>query len=358
MGAHVARAVVVALVLALTVACGGQVQRSTPASSLGESCPTSGPLPSDGCWRAVLPLGSGGFPAAPGSQDRPRWAPGLFPLTLKPQLAFSDTLWMTGQTRAYSSPDGLTWTQYEKTNWGERIYEATVYFKGRLWTYGGMAYQSRTFLNDIWSSSDGVTWKNLGTAAWSRRGGHTVVVYHDRLWLFGGANHIADDRSTDGYLNDVWVSDDGVSWTQVTRAASWSPRDKAGVVVFKDQLYLLGGQTTADVWRSSNGRDWSRLLVEADWQPRHDAARVVLGDTLWVFGGWPDRSTNAVNDVWYSRDGLNWQRQTDHAPWAPRAPTTTVVFRHKIWMYSGKHTGFDDNWGGDLWQMTAPTGKS
>jgi hypothetical protein len=36
-----------------------------------------------------------------------------------------------------------------------------------------------------------------------------------------------------------------------------------------------------------------------------------------------------------------------------------VVFQDRIWIYSGKHTGFDDNWGGDLWQMitgTAPSG--
>jgi RimJ/RimL family protein N-acetyltransferase len=49
---------------------------------------------------------------------------------------------------------------------------------------------------------------------------------------------------------------------------------------------------------------------------------------------------------------MNWSRQTDHAPWAPRSPIA-VVFHDKIWIYSGKHTGFDDNWGGDVWQMTA-----
>jgi hypothetical protein len=33
----------------------------------------------------------------------------------------------------------------------------------------------------------------------------------------------------------------------------------------------------------------------------------------------------------------------------------SVVFHDKIWIYSGKHTGFDDNWGGDLWQMITGT---
>jgi hypothetical protein len=351
MPVRLTQAVVVALVAVLTLSCSGQVRASGPQPSPDNSCPTPGAARSDGCWQAILPVGSGGYPADPGSENTPLWEPGRFPLTLTPHIAYDEALWMTAQTRAYSSPDGLTWTEHLKTDWGERIYDSVVYFKGRLWMYGGLDYPARTFLNDIWSSSDGVTWSRLGAAGWTPRGNQTVVVYRDRLWLFGGADHIAEDRSTDGFLNDVWVSDDGVSWTLVTRAAPWSPRDKAGVVVFNDELYLLGGQGLADVWRSSNGRDWTRLLAEADWSPRHDFARVVYDGRMWVFGGWTDRSTNALNDVWYSPDGTSWSRQTDHAPWGPRSPVA-LVFQDKIWIYSGKHTGADDNWGGDLWQMT------
>ena len=345
------RAVVVALVAVLAVGCGAQVTASSPQGSPDHTCPSTGAPPAEGCWHSVLPPGSGGFPAAPGSQNSPLWESGRFPLTLTPHIAYGDALWMTARTRAYSSPDGLTWIEHTKADWGERIYESIVYFKGRLWMFGGLDYQARAFKNDIWSSSDGVTWSTLGNAAWPVRGSHTVVVYRDRLWLFGGANHIADDRSTDGFLNDVWVSDDGISWTLVTPASPWSPRDKPGVVVFNDELYLLGGQGTADVWRSSNGRDWTQLVANADWSPRHDFARVAYSGRLWVFGGWTDRSTNALNDVWYSDDGVDWSRQTDHAPWAPRSPIA-VVFHNKIWIYSGKHTGFDDNWSGDVWQMT------
>jgi hypothetical protein len=75
----------------------------------------------------ILPLGSGGFPAIPGSQNEPLWEPGRFPLTLAPHIAYDDALWMVSQTRAYSSPDGLTWTEHAKTDWGERIYESIIY---------------------------------------------------------------------------------------------------------------------------------------------------------------------------------------------------------------------------------------
>jgi Kelch motif len=362
---RIARRSLLASVTAFAFACSDHAATSTPEAPVptvsipvqtfsGARCATPGTTAPPGCWQEILPLGSGGFPAAPGSDDRPVWEPGRFPLTLPPGLAFNDELWMTAQTLTYSSPDGLTWNQHDKTDWGERIYHSIVYFKGKLWMYGGLDYQARTFLNDVWASSDGTTWEHVGTAAWPARGGQTMVVYQDKLWLFGGADHAAPDRSTDGFLNDVWLSDDGITWTEVTDAAPWSARDRAGVLVFNGELYLVGGQGRADVWRSSNGKDWIQLTAEADWKPRHDDARAVFDGKIWVFGGWTGTSTNALNDVWYSTDGTTWERQAEHAPWAPRAPIS-IVFLDRIWIYSGKHTGSDDSWGGDLWQMTAAT---
>lgn len=38
--------------------------------------------------------------------------------------------------------------------------------------------------------------------------------------------------------------------------------------------------------------------------------------------------------------------------WSLSGSFEAVVFHNKIWIYSGKHTGFDDNWSGDVWQMT------
>jgi hypothetical protein len=326
--------------------------RETTTPAQARACAAPGVSAERGCWQQVLPLGSGGFPPAPGSQDSPTWEPGRFPLTLTPHVAFGGQMWMVARLHAYSSPDGLVWTQHDKTDWGERIYQSIVYFRDRLWMYGGMDYESGTFLHDVWSSTDGSTWAQVGTAAWPARGSQTMLVFHDRLWLFGGADHARTDRGTDRFLNDVWVSDDGLEWRQVTAAAPWTERDVPGVVVFGDELYLIGGQGHADVWKTSDGVDWTQLTGQAEWMPRNGYGRAVFGGAMWVLGGWVDQPTNALNDAWYSTDGITWNRQAEHAPWAPRSPVV-IVYADKLWIYSGKHTGGSDNWGGDLWQMSA-----
>jgi N-acetylneuraminic acid mutarotase len=291
------------------------------------------------------------LPAEPGSNDQPKWSPGKFPLTLVPVPAFNGDLWMISQTHAFSSPDGLAWTQQDKANWGERISQSYAFFQDRLWMFGGLDYASKQPLNDIWSSSDGVQWQQVGVADWPPRKGAAVVVLRGQLWLFGGTSEVDAQFNAVRTLNDVWRSDDGVHWTQVTAAAPWTGRDGPAVLVHADALYLVGGQGEADVWRSADGVTWTQLSSGAPWGGgRKGYGSEAFGGKLWVFGGFVGASTNCLNDVWSSVDGASWTRQTEHAPWGPRSPRS-VVFRDRLWIFSGKHTGGDDNWGGDIWVM-------
>jgi hypothetical protein len=269
---------------------------------------------------------------------------------------------MVGQTSSFSSRDGLNWIAHRKDDWGERIGSATAFFAGQLWMLGGLSYGSRTPLRDVWRSADGAHWERAGEAAWPAREGQTVVPFHGKLWLLGGAVHVAEaDRSPDQFVNDVWVSDDGAQWRQVTAAAPWPAMDYPRVVVFRDALYLLGGQGHAAVWRSPDGEQWTELAARAAWGDRYDHGAAVFDDRLWIYGGEPaPRSARhpgvpipAYNDVWYSADGISWTRQTERAPWSPRTGMTSVVFAEQLWIFSGKHTGACDNWGGDIWTMQA-----
>jgi hypothetical protein len=322
------------------------------ARNSAASCADSNDQLAARCWVSAMPIGSGGWPASPNSQNAPVWAPGKFPLGLAPKVAFKGELWAIGQNLAYESADGVTWTERPKTDWGERIYQQMVFFKGKLWMFGGLDYEGRTFQNDVWSSADGTTWTREGNAEWSSRGSQAMVVFKDRLWLFGGATQVDAGRSPIAFLNDAWVSDDGVRWSPVAQSAPWSARGAGeGVVVLNNALYLMGGAGQADVWRSDDGLGWAKVTDEAPWGPRSDFGRAVVDGKLWVFGGWSGNIRNALNDVWFSTDGASWQRQSEHAPWTPRIPIA-VAFKDRIWIYSGARVGSAKSWSGDAWVMS------
>lgn len=88
---------------------------------------------------------------------------------------------------------------------------------------------------------DGITWQAVNRSApWGPRGAHVAVAHDGALWVLGGAS--MQDESDPGVRlhrgafefregrrlwlgghNDVWRSEDGVSWRLVGRAP-WTPR--------------------------------------------------------------------------------------------------------------------------------------
>jgi hypothetical protein len=196
-------------------------------------------------WTQVAGFGNGSF--------QEEWRDGTFPMGVKPIIAFDSMLWMTGQKSSWYSPDGLQWYRQDKADWIERISQENIYFKNKLWMFGGMKLPS-DFQNDIWNSGDGTNWQQAGNAAWSPRKGQSIVVYKNKLWLFGGADKVYADKSPSSFLNDVWSSDDGINWTQEIAAADWSPRDYCRIVIFNDSLWMIGAQGHADIWNSADGK--------------------------------------------------------------------------------------------------------
>lgn len=295
-------------------------------------------------WTQVAPPGSG--------THQHEWKPGTYPSAIAPVHAFNDELWMIGQKKAWSSEDGIKWQDYDKHDWGERISMAQVFFKDKLWVTGGMDYATNTFLNEVWSSADGKAWtRTLDHAQWSPRKGHSLVVFKDMLWLFGGEVSVDKDRAPNAYVNDIWSSVDGIHWNSVSGNAPWQMRGNPRVAVFKNALWLVGGQGHSDIWRSEDGRNWKQMKSDVPWKGRYDYGVIVYDNLLWVFGGRAGNPRNAHHDVWFSIDGLDWRLQTEAAPWTARAGNNSVVFKDKLWLYGGKHTGHKDSFSGDIWVM-------
>ena len=85
-----------------------------------------------------------------------------------------------------------------------------------MYLLGGID-NSTTYMNDVWSSSDGKTWTQItDNATWPRRYGHLATGYNKKIWVMGGNNG--------GTLKDVWYSSNGNAsrWTQAnTSETMW-----------------------------------------------------------------------------------------------------------------------------------------
>lgn len=170
-------------------------------------------------------------------------------------------------------------------------------FKGKMWLLGGWNPDDKVHFpnicnSEVWSSSDGETWKlELLRAPWDGRHCAGYAVFKDRLWIVGGDGN-------QGYIQrDVWSSADGIHWDQVCDNVPWAPRCVHYTVVHRGKIWVMGGQTIppfspdlecfyGDVWCSGNGKDWTKIHDNAPWAPRGlIGGSAVFQDKIWVMGG-------------------------------------------------------------------------
>lgn len=99
-----------------------------------------------------------------------------------------------------------------------------------------------------------------GSASFSRRLSSEAVSFNDKIWVTGGRGSSPYKNDLIIYLNDIWSSPDGVSWTEELTIAPWTARYNHQTVVFNDKMWLFGGQTGStaatrvnDIWSSDDG---------------------------------------------------------------------------------------------------------
>ncbi|MDF1763199.1 MAG: hypothetical protein P1U57_07310, partial [Oleibacter sp.] len=289
-------------------------------------------------------------------------------------------LWIVGGTSGAvasndvrSSSDGVRWKLItDNAAFSARFDHQVVVFpdpndenKNKLWLIGGNTAEG--FKNDIWSSTDGITWTEVNASSeFPVRSGHQVVVFPDpdtgaeKLWLIGGGNDSVP------YLNDVWSSFDGITWTEVNASADFPARTFHQVVAFTDandgnnlKLWLLGGTNGSslnDVWKSSNGSIWEPVQSNTIFSERFAHQVVVYPnpdtglDNLWLIGG--DTSNGLINDVWSTADGALWNEETDSADFSARYGHQLVIFPDpssgddQLWVIGGADSSSQN----DVWK--------
>ncbi len=280
-------------------------------------------------------------------------------------FVYRDHLWILGgwftpqdpnPVDVWKSPDGKKWTcVQEHAPWVQSDLPVSLAFDDRMWIMGGRKLPGTECSNKVWSSTDGVAWTLEGQAGWRPRVSPCFAVFKDRMWVFGGTESFYD-HSEAMVKNDVWSSADGKGWKLETPNAGWSKRAHSQAVVFKDKLWIMGGGlwnpqhvATNDVWCSEDGVHWTQVTPAAPWAPRLWFGAVAYRDHLWVFAGWSKEHGN-FGDVWCSADGVAWTEVKSDVIWKARHEIAPYVFQDKIWLAGGHAEPLSN----EVWSLEIP----
>jgi hypothetical protein len=242
-------------------------------------------------------------------------------------------------------------------DWEGRHTAGYVVFKDRMWIVGGDVNQGH-YHDDVWNSSDGKQWTlvNKGKPVpWRPRALHHTLVFEKKIWVMGGQTIPQIAKEKEAFHRDVWTTSDGVKWEQVKpKEPYWSARGMiGGSAVFKGRIWILGGGTYDtpkvktrsfynDVWSSEDGVTWTRHAEKAPWEPRQYHEVAVFDGRLWVLEGYNTKGNR--NDVWYSADGVNWY-EVPRTPWKARHAASVFVHDKALWVVAG------NNMESDAWKL-------
>ncbi|MDD2715829.1 MAG: kelch repeat-containing protein, partial [Candidatus Wallbacteria bacterium] len=188
-----------------------------------------------------------------------------------------------------------------------RFGAAMTVFNGKCWLIGGSDNTSE--LNDVWCSDNGLTW-NVSEECIPGNGrfGHTLTSWNNSLWLICGI-------SGQNYLTDVLRSSDGNTWITETEAAPFGPRFGHSSYALNGKLWVVcgsdGTSLHSDIWSTSNGSDWTLEVQSSLFGARYGQCVVSDGNKAYLIGGCD--GTNLLDDVWSTDDGINWTLLTQTA---------------------------------------------
>ena len=299
----------------------------------------------------------------------------------------------------YSSVDGADFTEVTSTifqDYGIAVGSATVKHGDKQLLLGGFSYADyfgggtgdSYSNNHVWASTDGAAWEKVTSVdpdyegyapapalnSFSARTNATVVNMNGDLYLTGGFS--VGFGAPQGAIADAWKSTDGgATWTNLEAdfGADFTARAKSQLVVYNNELYLMGGRTgwpftyNNDVYKSVDGVSWTKLAVATPFDACAGHICYVYNDRFYLVGGnvatgEMDESVEIAapsNATWVSEDaGVNWTKVTEGAlpeGFAARAGHAFVKDGNVIHIFGGMGAEADgtakiltDSWKGTL----------
>jgi hypothetical protein len=286
------------------------------------------------------------------------------------EVVYDDRMWLfggwldmyaPGPRDVWCSTDGATWSLVTpEAPWKHGDIPTPLVFDNRMWTMGGWwggRLESASASNQVWSSRNGSDWTCVTPrAGWCPRVGAAGVVHDGRMWVLGGSANWAAG-GPDQLHHDVWCSADGARWDLVCAHAPWAPRAYHRALTFDGKIWLFGGGNYRpdyvghhDVWCSEDGAAWTEVTGCAPWSPRIWFRAVVHRERMWILGGWSDSPSRNWNDVWHTADGLRWSELKTPTVWSPRHEHSVYVYRGKLWVAGGNEWPLRN----DVWCLALP----
>jgi hypothetical protein len=237
------------------------------------------------------------------------------------------------------------WQRITTAPWAWRDGAGLLAKDGGLYLLGGWNGDGAPTASEVWFTRDLVTWEFKGNAPWTGRHGAGWLVHDDRLYVIGG-----------DYLDDVWSSPDGVTWTQHAAGASFGKMYAPNAASFNGKLLVYNGMRedgtgSPDVWQSEDGGVTWSLLAAAPYAGRaliHGAA--VHNGRLYVIGGglkagvppngddWPTDTVAEFTDVWSTADGVDWRMETSDMGFPARTHFAVLGTPHGCYVANGSIT--------------------
>lgn len=248
----------------------------------------------------------------------------------------------------WKTRDSKNWILISSSSTLPKIRSASVVeFNGVLYLYNG--WGPDIGMNEyIYKSTDGVSWEKLSKKVnFIPREGQRMLVANGKIYMFGGVSYFA--RKT---FNDVWVSDDGLNFTELISNSPWSGRWDHDVTSFKGKFYLAGGMNLNmdsfnDVWSSTDGENWTLETIHADFKPRQGQVLLAYKDILYLIGGLNADTNDGIGDTWFTKNGKDWYKTSKDGGWTGREDHQAVIFNDRIILFGGMDANWE--WMNDVW---------
>jgi len=150
----------------------------------------------------------------------------------------------------WSSTDAILWTLVtaQPGFYLPAVGLGLTFSKSTLFAFGAASLSAQYPYNEVWSSQDGITWRQLSSWLPESRDYGASVTIDGQILLFGGAS-----KNTDPALsptNTVFGANaSACQWVTVTSAAPWSPRSYlTAATTANGSVMLTGGYKANDVW--------------------------------------------------------------------------------------------------------------